>query len=74
MQACHISYVSQSDANAKVARGHACHAAANKASQHNNVSVPDTLLGANKCSSSIGISSSVDSSRQCRYSIPQCQG
>ena len=53
--------VSQSDANARVGRGHACHAAANQASQHNNMSVPDTLLGAGKYSSSKGISSSVDS-------------
>ena len=69
-QATYLMSVSQSDANAKVARGHACHAAANQASQHNNMSVPDTIPGANKCSSSKGISSIVDSRKQCRYSIP----
>ena len=74
MQACHIPYVSQISANAKVARGHECYAAANQASQHNNVGVLDTFPGAGKCSSNIGILSGVDSRKQCRYSMPQRQG
>ena len=69
--ATYLMAVGQSEGNFKVAIERACHAAANQAWQHNNVSVPDILLGAKKCSSSIGISNSADSETKFRYSTPQ---